>query len=468
MNPTIHNYKADDLDTQGFGSLVDCISCEISEELNGEYTLELKYPLDGKLSEYLLPSNIIVAKPNHKQVKQPFRINEVKKSFGNSVEVFANHISYDLSGYGIRAPRSYNSLWATLTAMNQMTWTSETAATAYHQFTFTTDMTSERPFSIEGIQSLRSWMGGQEGSILDTYGGEWEYNGFDCCLKSRRGSDTGIRISYGKNLAEYEKDRENDLYSHVVAYWKKSETVLYSDFIGTNTACTFRVAFVDVSKEYEDAPTSSQLNQSAYDHIAKMKMFTQTIKVKPAELGNDSIGLGDSVLICYEDVFETRVIKTVWDALSGVYKTLELGQKKESISDTIKKLSDSGGGSNSIPEPMDYVTEYGTDSDWTYRKWKSGLMECWYRKTLTNIACTSTWGSLKYGTLLSNTGINYPQGGFSQYPELNMTLQVAAGSGWAAPNYDNYNEKRTGGAYIYSPVSGTYNVTLNIYAKGYM
>lgn len=467
MYPTIHDWRGNDLQTEGYGALADCISCEVTEELNGEFTLELNYPLKGQFADQLTPSNIIMVKPAHNQGLQAFRINEVKKSFGNSINVYANHISYDLSGYAIRTARTYNSLADVIQVMDSESW-SASSSVVYHDFSFATDMTSSRPFKIEGLQSLRSWMGGQEGSIIDTYGGEWMYDNFSCFLTSRRGTDTGIRISYGKTLAEYEKDTENEQYSHVIAYWKKSETTVFSDFVATGIYCTFRVAYVDVSKEYEDQPTTAQLNQSATDHANKMNPLPQTIKVTPAQIGNDIIGLGDSVLICYEGVFSTRVIKTVWDALGGVYKTLELGQRKESISDTIKKLSDSGGGSSSIPEPMDYVTEYGTDSDWTYRKWKSGLMECWYRKTLTNIACTSTWGSLKYGTLLSNTGINYPQGGFSQYPELNMTLQVKAGSGWVAPNYDNYNEKRTGGAYIYSPVSGTYNVTLNIYAKGYM
>lgn len=337
MYPTIHDYTASDLDTQGFGALSECFSCEVTEELNGAFTLELRYPLKGAHYEYLIPGNIIVVKPNHAQTRQPFRISQVRRSLSNSITVYANHISYDMSGYTIRTARSYNSLAAVISAINGMDWAGQRGDSVYHQFTFQTDMTSSASFSIEGIQTLRAWMGGQESSIIDTYGGEWEYDNFNVYLKSRRGEDTGIRISYGKSLAEYEKQRDYTEYSHVCAYWKKSDTLAYGDLVATGVNCTFRAQYVDVSSDYDTEPTTSQLNASATAYIAKMEMNTQTIKITPAEVG-EVIGLGDSVLICYEGVIQTRVVKTVWDALAGYYKTLELGSKKTSIADTIKSL----------------------------------------------------------------------------------------------------------------------------------
>lgn len=465
MYPTIHSFEANDLNTQGYGALSDCISAEVTEELNGGFTLELKYPLKGIHYEQLTPANIIMAKPSHNQSPQPFRISEVKQSFANSIVVYANHISYDMSGYSLRTARTYNSLADTISAMNSFDWSDQGAI--YHDFTFDTDMTSARTFKMPMIQSLRSWMGGHEGSLIDTYGGEWIYNGFNCFLASRRGEDTGIRISYGKNLAEYEKERENNQYSHFCAWWEKSEVTVVGNLIPTGLNCTFRVAYVDASEEYENKPSTAQLDQSATNAIAKYNPLPTSIKVTPAQIGNDIIGLGDSVLICYESVFKMRVIKTVWNVIAGEYKTLELGSKKASITDTIQSLSASSG--ETVDTALiDYITDFGTDGDWTYRKWKSGIMECWIRKGYPDVACTTSWGQMKYGTLLSGDGLTYPQGGFSAYPTVEWTAQIQAGSGWVAPNYDNYSATKTGGAFIYSPASGTYDVTLNIYAKGYL
>ena len=355
MYPTIHDWTANDLDSQGYGALADCISAEVSEELNGGFTLELKYPLDGLHHEYLMTGNVIMVKPNHNQGLQPFRISEIRKSFSNSIMVYANHISYDMSGYSLRSGYSFNSLAATISAMNNFDWSSENPV--YHQFTFETDKVSTAKFTIGGIQTLRSWMGGQSGSIIDTYGGEWIYDGFSCFLASRRGEDTGYRISYGKNLAEYEQQKTYNDYSHICAWWKKQDTVVFGNLVATDVNCTFRVAYYDASKEYDNQPTTAQLDSSARAQKAKLGVDAQTITITPAQIGNNVIGLGDSVLICYDYIFETRVIKTVWDALAGEYKTIQLGSKQANIADTIKSLatgpSGESGGSSSAS--VDYI-----------------------------------------------------------------------------------------------------------------
>lgn len=362
MFPTIHNYDGMDLTTQGYGSLSECISCEVTEELNGAFTLELTYPLNGLHSEHLITGNIIVAKPNHTQSKQPFRISEVKKSFSNNIQVSANHICYDLSGFPVRAAYSYNNLAAVIQGMNDISTNMQLQAWPlseyFHIFTFSTDMTSSASFSMGSIQTLRAWMGGQEGSIIDVYGGEWVYDNYSCFLTSRRGQDTGYRISYGKNLAEYQKEKDYNEYSHVCAYWKKSDTAVYSDIIPTGLDCAFRCGYIDASSAYDSQPTTAQLNTYANNQAALINFGAQTITVTPAQLGNDSIGLGDGVLVCYENVFSTRVIKTVWDVLADTYKSLQLGTKKANISDTIKSLSTGPNGSYSDGVTQQQMEDY--------------------------------------------------------------------------------------------------------------
>jgi len=401
MFPTIHNYTGDTLKTQGYGALSDCISCEVTEVLNGEFTLELTYPLNGLHSEYLIPGNIIEVKPNHNQERQPFRISEVKKTFSNNIKVSANHISYDLSGYPVRAASYYGTLMYLFDQLNEMTW--DSGDSVFHKFNFDTDMRAYsydpdnpdpayKPFSMAGVQTLRSWMGGQDGSIIDVYGGEWVYDNFNVFLTKRRGKDTGIRISYGKNIAEYEKQREYATYSHICAYWKKSDDLVYSDLMSTGIECPFRCAYYDATNEFEEKPSSTQLNATATAQVSKTKVDVQTITVTPAQIGNDNIGLGDGVLICYESVFSTRVVKTVWDALTETYIKLELGTKKVNITDTIKSLTtgpngSSGGGSGG---GVDYVIEQGSSGIWSYRKWWSGIAECWsyYQPTKTGRSTT--------------------------------------------------------------------------------
>lgn len=336
MFPTIHNWAGDDLTTQGYGALADCLSCEVTEELNGAYTLEMTYPLNGLHAEYIEVGNIIVAKPNHNQERQAFRINEIKRSFSNNIQIYANHISYDMSGYYVRGSYSFSSLEDMIATLDGWDWSGESPY--YHQFSFGTDMSSSQSITMPPLQTLRSYMGGQEGSILDVYGGEWIYDNFNCFLTSRRGKDTGYRISYGKNLASYEKQKTYNSYSAICAYWKKSDAVVSGNIVPTGWSVPFRVGYFDASNQYETQPTRAQLDASATAYIATINPLPETITITPTQIGNDVIGLGDSILICYETVFQTRVIKTVWDVLGGSYTNLVLGTKSATIVDAIKSL----------------------------------------------------------------------------------------------------------------------------------
>ncbi len=76
----------------GFGLLKEAIRCEITEELNGDYSLELEYPLDGSKAPYIQKWNVLRANG------QLFRIYKIEDSTIDDVRVaYARHISYDLA-----------------------------------------------------------------------------------------------------------------------------------------------------------------------------------------------------------------------------------------------------------------------------------------------------------------------------------------------------------------------------------
>ena len=75
----------------------------------------------------------------------------------------------------------------------------------------------------------------------------------------------------------------------------------------------------------------------------------------------------------------------------------------------------------------DYVVEQGTSGIWTYRKWNSGLAECWGVYTM-NSAATKTWGSLYYSDTLAPR-INYPFT-FTSRPQESVFLHGSSVAGW--------------------------------------
>lgn len=226
MIPILYSESETAFLTRGYGALADCLSASVSEELNGAYTLELKYPKNGILAEYLQPRNIIVAKPNYATDREAFRIYKVTRTLKNAITVYANQLSYDLSGFVV-LPHTSTSLTAAITFLNA----------SAGNFTLSTSKTSSTDFVVDVPSSVRSWFGGKEGSLIDLYGGEWSFNFWDCVLNAARGSDKGLRIAYGVNLAEYQKELDDNKYANVLAYFSKDidnvKTVVYGSAVST-------------------------------------------------------------------------------------------------------------------------------------------------------------------------------------------------------------------------------------------
>ena len=91
---------------------------------------------------------------------------------------------------------------------------------------------------------------------------------------------------------------------------------------------------------------------------------------------------------------------------------------------TAYTLLDTGNLTNTI---KDYVVETGTSGIWTYRKWNSGIAECWGIYTMAS-SCTLTWGSLYYSNKTCSR-INYPFT-FTARPQETVSLRLDAYAGW--------------------------------------
>ena len=82
--------------------------------------------------------------------------------------------------------------------------------------------------------SIRSRLGGTRGSILDTYGGEYEWDGYTIKLHSERGSDKGVTLRYGKNITDItqEENIENTITISIAAYISISAaTKCFKDYL---------------------------------------------------------------------------------------------------------------------------------------------------------------------------------------------------------------------------------------------
>ena len=204
MKPILYDANATTWTTNGLGRL-DAISCIVSEELNGLFELEMTYPESGPRFSDLVVSNIILAQPYDGAAAQPFRIYKVSKAMGGRVTVSARHLSYQLNWIPVM-PFNYSSLADCLEKLvSQSVYT--------NPFTFWTDKSIPTGGAFTEPLPCRSMLGGVQGSVLQRYGGDYEWDGWTVKLHTRRGADNGVRISYGKNLvdAQQETNIENTI-----------------------------------------------------------------------------------------------------------------------------------------------------------------------------------------------------------------------------------------------------------------
>lgn len=213
MKPVLYGPKETNFNTQGLGVLSDAVSCYVEEELNGMYELTMEYPYDGIHFKDIALSCIIKVKPCETGSLQLFRVYKISEPMGGVCTIEAEHISYQLNYIPVEP------------------FTADTAATAFHRiklyavhdipFEFRTDVPTTATLELEEQKNARAILGGSEGSILDIFGGEYEWDNYTVWLRKRRGTVTDIELRYGKNITNLEQE-ENiaNTYTGVCPYWK--------------------------------------------------------------------------------------------------------------------------------------------------------------------------------------------------------------------------------------------------------
>lgn len=331
----------------GLGTLTDAVSCTVRQILNGEYELQIQYPITGIHYDDIALRTIILAKPDKISDEQPFRIYRITKPINGIVTIYARHIAYDMSGYGV-SPFTAATLGLALQGL------SSNAVPAGCPFTFNTDKSVNSDFTVAVPKSLWSCLGGSEGSILDTYKGEWEFNKYAATLHNKRGSNRGVTIRYGKNLTSYEQDLNcSNVYTAVYPYWSNGTTTvtLTSKTVAVPGTFDFtRVLTLDLSGSFQEEPTEQQLQAKTEAYIAANEIGVpdvswkvEFVQLEASEEYKDKaileqIFLGDTVTIEFEkyNVNATaRAVEVEYNVLLGRYDSVTLGKVKTNMADTI-------------------------------------------------------------------------------------------------------------------------------------
>lgn len=347
MKPILFPSTATEFNTQGLGVLTDAISCTVTEERNGTFELTMQYPDTGVHFAEITDRCIIYAIPSPYRAPQPFRIYRITRPMDGIIMVYAQHITYDLSGVPLNP----------FTAINAPDALSKLRLNAAvdSPFNFWTDKSTVASFAVSTPSSTRSVLGGSSGSILDVYGGEYEWDGFTVRLYGHRGYDNGVVISYGKNLTDIEQDRNiSNVATGIYPYWTNAEGALVTcDPKIVNAPGTYdftRVVPMDFSNDFEGQPTPAQLQARAEKYVEDNKIGIPKTSITASFVQLEQFpeyedlallekcDLCDTVTIRYPQLgveAKAEIVKIETDVLLERYNSVEIGDVRTNIADTI-------------------------------------------------------------------------------------------------------------------------------------
>lgn len=263
MRPILYEQNERVFDTNGMGILYDTISAEVTEVRNAEFELELKYPVGGEWAQALTQNRYILVKPNDYDEPHAFRIYEIEKEAdSNQITVKGVTKTDELSGNVIK-PLSIKSATPS-GAWEQL----KRVAVDPIEYNFISDIQTAKDTNMD-IRNVLNAIAGEEGSFIDTWGGEIKRTNNTIYLYSKRGKDHVTTIRPRKNLKNVKvKSSMAGKFTRILPYVtftpegeNEPEQVIYGDIIKSPHYDDYfvkRIVPLDLSSEFNDSSTHKE------------------------------------------------------------------------------------------------------------------------------------------------------------------------------------------------------------------
>ena len=385
MIPILYEMTETSFTSNGVGRLFDCTRCEVTEEKNGGYLLELDYPVSGKYFNELSTGKIILATHDKTDETEPFDIYSISKPSSGSVTVYAHHISYRLLKYIAWAggtvgggPKMY------FDALN------DGQILCVCPFVFSTDIpdsqftdTTKQGYMASVDRSVRDILLNEDYGLLSNrmYGvmqdagfgqiGAYKFNRFNVQLLKSRGQDNGVKFRRSKNVKVITESFDiSELITGVVPYWQGQDAngnTVFKDLKKESDGKTFTDGIVygdwannypyqntvlyDMSSVWEQPPTRDELIAGAREYLQIVEYNMAHSKSYNVELSSYDedlkalydVNLCDTVILQDERMnlnASLEVVKTVFDVLDDKYTSIEVGSLAKKLSTALKKKND--------------------------------------------------------------------------------------------------------------------------------
>ena len=347
MIPILFDKTETAFTSNGIGRLRDCISCIVTEERNGIFECDFEYPMDGANYDLIQVGRIVGVRHDESSDIQPFDIVSFTKPIDGVVSFHCVHISYRQS-YLTFTASNVNTLADAFTALG--------TAEPTNPFTYWTDKSSSGYCGcMDGTpRTVRQALGGIEGSILDAYGGEYEWDKWQVKLHSARGQYRDFSIRYGVNMLDYNEEYDSSgCYSTCIPYWTDGTTTVVGDKQtsgGVNPSGREQCVPLDVSEKFEDQPTKAEVEAMGLSVMTSQNPTVPSQNITVSFVRLQDMGefadyqnllqckLCDTINVIFPDFNSSgqfKIVKTVWNVLTSKYDEMELGDLSISLSEAL-------------------------------------------------------------------------------------------------------------------------------------
>ena len=370
MRPILYSKNETRFDTYGLGE-IDALKGNATRERNGNYSAYLEYPASGPLASVFEKEMKFKADAGTRTKNQTFEIVRIVKDSSSTIKIYAQHISHKLEYMSVR-----HGIKVSGTAdLALKTWAKNLVGD-YHFDTWS-DIDTVLPitFLVDKMENARLALGGVEGSILDIWGGEYEFDNQTVRLHKRLGRRAPTVLEYGRNILSAESDESiESAYTSVVPFAtytpetregdsRQQDPVLvtipeeYVDSKYVSMYANRRIKVVDFSSEFKDEgtgegkkkdiPTPEKLKVLAIKYMENNRIGAPKIntKIEYVDLAQtldyaergwiEEVELCDIVPVYYPQIGITeddaKVTKVVYDFLNDHNESVEFGMVGESI-----------------------------------------------------------------------------------------------------------------------------------------
>ena len=352
-------YKANETNFEhlGVSVLSDASKCHVSREKNGIYILEFDYPVNGKDVDKIKEGMYIKSDAGYRTKNQRFIVSKITKT-QNEFKIYCQHISQVKTTMNAIRP----DITITGSAMMALSTWRDNLLDSRDEFFVQSDITTvnSTTWKVETIENARDALGGKAGSILDVWGGEYEFDNLNITLHKSMGIDNPTIIAYGKNLLDLEQEQSIlETYTSVFPFKKYTDDnnreqlitlpEILLDSTHLNKFTHRRILKVDFSND-ENIKTVEQLRSKAKSYIksnnvgvpkTNLKINYQDLSKVEGVFDNpalEQIDLCDRLKVYYSELGilneNAKVVKVIWDVILEENHEIEVGDGRSSFTDS--------------------------------------------------------------------------------------------------------------------------------------